>query len=257
MRSTRPLPILLLLTCIASACATDHGDDPPAPSDDSGSKPKPTGPLREVKCVDQQIGALSLLDEPTDAVVRDESMSNGAFQSFLDTTAGGLEPSKSFTYVRFSEEGLQRVAIGDEDAFSSLDWDMALRRFVIRLNSGVSGPGDVKGARTRPNTTFESLTSVPDGVEYREEEYFSDDCDLISDSGIGSPATALASFWSYMSCVAMTHNVYVIETQDMRHVKFEVLGYYPPANQKICDDTGMVPNPTGAGNMRIRWAYLD
>jgi hypothetical protein len=255
MRSTRPLLILLLVACFASACTTNH--DNPSTGDDTAAKPKPKGPLREVKCVDAQIGALSLLDEPSDAVVRDESMDNGVYESFLDTSAGGLNPSKSFSYVRFSEKGLQRVAISDEDAFTSLDWDMALRRFVIRLNSGVSGPGDVKGARTRPNTTFESLSSVPDGVEYREEEYFSDDCELISDSGIGSPATALASFWSYVTCVAMTHNVYVIETQDMRHVKFEVLGYYPPGNQKICDDTGKVPNPTGAGNMRIRWAYLD
>jgi hypothetical protein len=255
MRSTRPLPFLLLLTALVSACATDH-DNPPV-SGDAAAKPKPPAPLRDVKCVDEQIGKLSLLDEPSDAVVRDESVSNGTYVSFLDTMAGGFETSQSFSYVRFSDRGLQRVAISDEDAFTSLDWDMALRRFVIRLNSGVSGPGDVKGARTRPNTTFESVTSVPDGLDYREEQYFSDDCELISDSGIGSPATALASFWSYVSCVAMTHNVYVIETQDMRHVKFEVLSYYTPANQKICDDTGMVPNPTGAGNMRIRWAYLD
>src|SRR5262249_14356050 len=154
------------------------------------------------------------LDEPSDAVVRDESMMNGTFNSFLDTMAGGLNPSKSYTYVRFSEKGLQRVEIGDEDAFGSLDWDLAVRRFVIRLNSGISGPGEVKGARTSPNTKFDDLKSVPSGLEYRVEEYFSEDCQLISDSGIGSPATALASFWSYKSCVMMTHTVYVIETQD-------------------------------------------
>jgi hypothetical protein len=57
----------------------------------------------------------------------------------------------------------------------------------------------------------------------------------------------------------MTHNVYVIALKEpkQRHVKLEVLSYYVPENQKICDETGAVPMPTGAGNMRIRWAFLD
>src|SRR5258708_5284074 len=119
MSSTRPLPTLLLLACVASACATDHGD--PLATGDSPAKPKPTGPLRDVKCVDEQIGKLSLLDTPSDAVVRDENMNGKTFESFVDTMAGGLSPSKSFSYVRFSDKGLQRVAISDEDAFTSLD----------------------------------------------------------------------------------------------------------------------------------------
>lgn len=256
MRSTRLLSIVLILACVPSACAVDHGDDPPAGAA-ANTADKPKGPVREVTCIDDQIKELMLFDTPSDAVVKDESMVDGTFNSFLDTMAGGLNASKSFTYVKFTEKGLQRVAVSDEDAFTSLDWDIAVRRFVLRLNSGVSGPADVKGARTSPGTKFADLTSVPDGLDYRVEEYFSEECQLISDSGIGSPATALASFWSYKSCVMMTHNVYVIETQDARHVKFEVVGYYPPDKQKTCDDTGMVPNPPEAGNMRFRWGYLD
>jgi hypothetical protein len=41
-----------------------------------------------------------------------------------------------------------------------------------------------------------------------------------------------------------------------RHVKFEVLSYYTPENQKVCDQTGKVPMPSGAGNMRLRWDFL-
>jgi HmuY protein len=180
------------------------------------------------------------------------------FHTLIDATGGGLAPSKSYVYARFSDTGLKAVAISDEDAFSSLGWDIAVRRYVIRLNSGVSGPGDVTAARTQPKTDFDTLKSVPSELDYRTEEYFTDSCDFVSDgSGIGTPATALASFWSYQACVAMTHNVYVVALPDERHVKLEVLSYYAPDKQLTCDETGMVPMPSGAGSMRIRWAYLD
>jgi hypothetical protein len=63
----------------------------------------------------------------------------------------------------------------------------------------------------------------------------------------------------YPMCVQMTHNVYVIALKEPkeRHVKLEVLSYYTPDKQKICDETGQVPMPSGAGNMRIRWAFID
>ena len=57
----------------------------------------------------------------------------------------------------------------------------------------------------------------------------------------------------------MTHNVYIVETTrpKKRHVKLEVMSYYYPDRQQICDETGMVPMPSGAGNMKWRWAFID
>jgi hypothetical protein len=107
-------------------------------------------------------------------------------------------------------------------------------------------------------TDFEALESAPEDLAYRTEEYFTDDCDLVPDgSGIGAPGTALASFWSYAGCVAMTGNVYVLDLGDGSAVKLEVLAYYSPEAQEICNETNEVPMPSGAGNVRIRWAFLD
>jgi hypothetical protein len=254
MSSMRAISVAIIMTCASAACGDDDTDNGGGGNPDAGAM------LREVSCIDESFEALTLHEEPNDATVREESKDGDTFNSFIDASGGGSAPTKSFVYVKFTEEGLKRVDVSDEDAFSSLDWDLASRRFVLRLNSGVSGPGDVTAARTAPRTEFDSVAKVPEDLDFRTEEYFTDNCEFISDgSGIGSPGTALSSFWSYSACVAMTHNVYVLALQDERHVKLEVMSYYTPSNQEICDETGTLgrPETAGPGNMRIRWAFLD
>ncbi len=67
----------------------------------------------------------------------------------LNATAGGLgaapgDPENKFTY--FSLKTGKVIDISDEDSKSSTDWDIAFKRTNIKLNGGVSGPGDVQGA---------------------------------------------------------------------------------------------------------------
>jgi hypothetical protein len=104
------------------------------------------------------------------------------------------------------------------------------------------------------------LDAPPDGLEYRSEQYYTDSCELVPDgSGLGSPGTALQSFWEYPGCVKMTGNVYVVELASGRHLKLTVTSYYDPAVQETCQSTDTIDMtaPTGAGNLRIRWAFLD
>jgi hypothetical protein len=215
----------------------------------------------DVPCIDESFQDLGLFETVNAAAVTDESLDGAdSFITHIDTTAGGMTPTESFVYVRFTDTGLEKLDISDDDAFSDTDWDLGLRRFVIRLNSGVSGPSCVTAGRTAPGTTFDGLTEVPDGLQYRTEEYFTADCGYVSDgSGIGSPGTALASFWTYPGCVQMTGNVYVVQRADGRHVKLQVLSYYEPDVQQICQDTGALPPnmPSGSGNIRIMWSFLD
>lgn len=227
---------------------TDHDD---ADDDD--------GPVREVQCTDQSVMMLSLFDVPAAGKVREEG-SGDDFVTFIDATGGGMTATQSYVYARFTDKGLEKLDLTDEDAFKSTKWDIAFRRYIIRLNSGVSGPGDVKGGRTAPNTKFADLKDVPDGIELRTEEYFQgDSCEFIPDgSGLpGAPASALASFWSYKMCLEMTKNVYILELPKGKHVKLEVLAYYDLANQKLCDETGQINIPSNAGNIRVQWSYLD
>ena len=210
-------------------------------------------------CQDQQIAQLLLRTAPNLATITEEGVIPGEYSTLIDATAGGLNTPLGFVYVRFTAAGLVRVDLGDEDALESTDWDLAIRRYVIRLNSGVSGPSCVVGARTAPGTSFDSLTAPANDLIYRTEEYFTPGtCEFVPDtSGIGAPGSALASFWTYPGCVAMTGNIYVIQLADGHHVKLEVLSYYFPNVQDTCNRTGAVPTPSGGGNIRIRWAMLD
>jgi hypothetical protein len=244
--------LLLVPAAIAAACASDASSDSDGAAADAGV-------IRDVTCVDQSISQLMLFEAPSPNPITAESAKDGVFQSFIDATGGGLRVTQSFVYARFTPGGLEKVSVGDEDAFRSVAWHIAFRRYVIRLNGGVSGPGTVTGARTRPDTQFETLTvaPTPDEIPYRTEEYFTDTCEYVPDGGIGSPATALVSFWKYQQCVQMTGNVFVLALPDNRHVKLQVMSYYAPEPQRTCDQTGKVPSESGAGSVRIRWAFLD
>ena len=55
----------------------------------------------------------------------------------------------------------------------------------------------------------------------------------------------------------MSGYVYVVALTNGRHVKLQVLSYYPPEIQAMCEETGTVPMPSGAGALRVRWAFLD
>jgi len=230
---------------------------------DAGPPAVDGGPLPECEgeaatCVDEQIVMLTLFEDPNDDSITNEDLGDGLWRTTIDSTGGGFMPTKSYRYLVFTDTGMEGVALDDYDAFEREDWDIAARRFVLRLNSGVAGPSCVQGARTMGGTEIETLDAVPDGLSYRTEAYYADDCSFISDgSGIGSPGTALSSFWTYASCVQMTGNVYVIQLANGRHVKLEVETYYSPDAQATCDETGTAPMPSGSGNLQILWGFLD
>lgn len=210
-------------------------------------------------CSDEQIALLELSDDASGGPIAEESDEPGVFISHIDATAGGFNGNLGYTYARFTDEGLLPVDLSDEDALESTEWDIAARRFILRLNSGVSGPSCVLGGRTVPGTEFDALTEVPAGVILRAEQYFTEEgCEYVPEtSGIGSPQTVLSSYWSYPGCVAMTDNIYVVQLASGRHLKLQVLSYYSPSAQETCDETGAAPMPSGSGNVRIKWAFLD
>jgi hypothetical protein len=219
------------------------------------------GPLcdpAEVGCTEESVLMLSLFPDANDAAI--ENSADGAgFASHVDATAGGPTPTLAYVYARFTDGGLERVDIGDEEAFDSMEWDIAFRRFIIRLNSGVSGPSCVEAARTPGDTDYDSLTTTDDTLAYATEAYFTEACGYVPDgSGLATPGTVLQTFWEYPGCVQMTGNVFVIRLANGRQVKLTVTAYYDVAYQEMCDSASMIgAGPTGAGNLRMRWAFLE
>lgn len=238
----------LLLAGLLGACGPAQEDTPKEPQRCAASP---------VRCTEQSIDDLDLLTTVSTGEIREEGTVSGEFLTYVDARGGGLSPTQSYTYVRFTPQGLSRVSVDDQAALASADWDLALRRYVIRVNSGVAGPSCTAVARTSPGTTFDSVKAVDASWTFRTESYFDDACELaVDNSGIGAPATQLAEFWTYKSCLAMTGNVYVVRLADGRHVKLQVMSYYDPAPQQVCNDTGKVPSPSGSGQIRVKWAFL-
>lgn len=247
------------LGVLLGACA---GDEPGTDGDtDSGGTTGPAAVCTEqtpVPCTDQMILDLSLHGDKvaTDAEVSDE-VDGADFVTFIDATAGGFgnETQNPWVYVRFTEDGAERVDIDDETALESMDWHLAARRFILRLNGGVSGPSCV-GAAAFLEKSYEELTEVPSDVNFVLDEYYTPapDCTIINDSsGLeGSPQVALGAWWEYPGCVATTDVPFLVQLDDGHVIKLRVEQYY--TDQPTCN-ADHIPSGESA-NIKLRWTFL-
>ncbi len=259
----------LVLSGLLAACGdssaqgggSEGGSEPGGGNEGGGSTVDPvcTDPT-EVACEDDVILQMNLKADPTTTGITSDADGSG-FLSVVDATAGGAfnaDPD-SYTYGKFTDAGLEQVQISDEEAITSMEWDIAFRRYVGRINSGNSGPSCVTAARLPGTPDYDATTSVPDDLTFRTDTYFTESCELIAD-GTGlenSPATALSSYWTYPGCVQMTGNVFILELASGRHVKLTVTHFYTEAAQEQCQTQGTVPmTNTGSGTIQVRWAFL-
>ncbi|WP_437587237.1 HmuY family protein [Sorangium sp. So ce1000] len=230
-----------------------QGGGPPAGA--ACSEPTP------VPCEDEVFQQMNLQATVARGEISNEQDGAG-FRSFVDATAGGAFASDpdAYVYARFTDAGLEKVEISDEASLLSMEWDIAFRRYVLRINSGHSGPSCVMAARLPGTPDYDALTEVPGAPRLRSDEYFTESCELIPDgSGLESPATALSGYWTYPDpgCVKMTGLVYVLRLADSRRLKLTVTHFYNEQTQAQCQETGRVPmEGTGAANLQLRWAFL-
>ena len=212
--------------------------------------------LIPVECEDDLILELGLQDTISEGDVS-TTLEGNDFITSVDATAGGYQNAASnpWIYIKFTDQGAQKVDISDEDALESADWDMSLKRFLVRLNGGDSGPSCV-GAAVFLEESYASLTSVPDGISYVLDDYYTVDCSFINDSsGLpDSPQTAMSPWWEYPGCVATTGYPFIIQLADSRLVKLVVESYYAE-NQENCNTNGAMGS--GSANFSLRWTFLD
>lgn len=249
----------LALTSALVACASPN---PPPTSTDAAdtadvvdATPVYRCEPREVPCVETSISQLDLLTDPNTGTITTEGN-----LTVIDATAGGRRPTESYLYARFTSEGLVKVALNDEEALASTEWDIAFRRSVIRLNSGVSGPSCVEATEAPEGSTYEGLSRVAASTQFRRESYFTPvNCYFASDGqGINGPGTVLAGFWRFANnCLQMTGETFLVRLRDDRVVKLQVVGYYNVDAQRTCDEGGEVPmTDNGAATVRLRWSFV-
>lgn len=211
-------------------------------------------------CSDQSIMSLDLKSTVAPGLVMNTADGAG-WRSTIDSRGGGLTPTESYVYAKFTANGLVKLdTLSDMTALDSMDWDIAFRRFIVRVNSGDSGPGCVV-AQSFTAGTYNTITTVPSGFTGGADDFLTraPQCTFVDDgSGLTtSPRTALAAFYLYTSCVSMTNVPFVVQTMDGRHVKLVVNTYYSTeAGQDACNTSGSTGGAIG-GTMRVRWQYLD
>lgn len=246
---------LLVSLPLAAVLFVGCSSDPDDTTSSSSSNAPACMPTMPIPCEDQVVQQMNLKDKVAPGLITDAPDGEG-FWSTIDATAGGFNYTDSYVYAKFTDKGLVKVDLTDEDSITSMDWDIAFRRYVIRINSGYSGPSCVTAARV--TTAYDGLTSAPADAPFVTDEHFSAACEMIPEgSGLpGSPATALHGFWTYKNCVQMTGNVYVVKKADGTAVKLTVTDYYEPTVQEQCNTTGAVPMGTPGAMIRMRWALL-
>lgn len=256
------LPFVLLLACGKSAgdsgTTGDDGSGGTGATDGTGgpdADPTCTEPVA-VSCVDALISDLSLHDDKVSEGEVTTTTEGIDFVTVVDASAGGYSnaTNNAWVYIKFGETGAQKVEIDDEAALESMDWDMALRRFIVRLNGGSSGPSCV-GSAALLEGEYASLERVPDGIPFALDDFYTDDCTIINDSsGLpGSPQVAMGSWWSYSSCVATTGVPHLVQLADGHVLKMVVETYYG-TGQEDCNSGGSGYDDSGI--ITLRWQML-
>ena len=251
------LSLALLPVSFVLACPTE--EEPPPP----GIEPVCEEPT-EPPCRDETLASIDV--NPT--AVGEGAITNTAdgdgYETHVDAVAGGMNGTGAYVYGRFTDDGLEKVEVTDDDSFGSMDWDIGVRRFVVRLNSGDGGPSCVGAANLGTSQGFDEVDGVPEGAEFQTEEFMNASCELVPDgSGLETaPGVLLQNFWDYTAenCLGMTGNVYIVQLASGRHLKLEVTQYYdPPEAQQACQDGeyGDFSGTKESGNVHLRWAFLD
>jgi hypothetical protein len=90
------------------------------------------------------------------AACEDEATGPGTDVVEGTLTIDATDPA-AFTYVTFADGGSE---VSVPDPATATDWVLAFRRFSVKLNGGVAGPGDVAAANLMNNAGADSATVV-------------------------------------------------------------------------------------------------
>lgn len=225
------------LSALWAAAPGCHHEEP---CDDAGTPADmtPPRPLCELPFDVRPIDTVS-----TGAVTVSESPAgSGVWTAEVDATAGGSRDYGKNPFIYLDLIGNKKVEIDDVAARKSSAWDIALKRWQIKINSGDSGPGGVLLSRV-DNKTLADVKTAPT-VGFEQDLYFNDKCEAQLDP-IGGLATLVSDWYTYemgTNRLIPKTEVWVLKRRDGKgHIKVQLTGYYK----------GMA-----GGNYTLTWGYL-
>lgn len=178
---------ILLLLAAASvalaavpACSIEAGNSttitPPASTADAGTTEDDSGIAGgQTQCTAARKSHLVPIAKVSTGEVKVISEADGVTTLYVDASAGGAMESATSPRVYIKLVG-ERVDVNDNDAFTSADWDLALKRVDIYTNSGDAGPG--KGGAAKISKAFDKVTAADaDAAELAPEQFFDENCE--------------------------------------------------------------------------------
>lgn len=142
----------------------------------------------------------------------------------IDATAGGSAEAGKNPYLYLDLINKKTVQITDVQSLSSGDWDIAFKRWQIKINSGDSGPGSVT-TLYEDGKDLAEVKTAPVG-KYEADHYFDDKCKVQLDP-IGGLQTAMSDWYDYTMMVKPWKRTYVLKRRDGKgHIKLQIMSYY-------------------------------
>ncbi len=258
MRSTAGLVLALL---VSSGCHYYFGDDDESGADgddgvaddggggdgaDDGFDAGPAEPDAPATCDPiallpdgyrpvAEVSAGAVTNEP-DPVLPD------VFTTTVDASAGGSagQAAQPFVYLDLEAEGgAGKVEVDDVASFEATDWDIALKRFVIRSNSGDSGPADAEVASVQSEElTFDD--DVPSD-RFSDDDWSGSDCVL--EQANGGPRTRFTNWYRVQAGRFEAQPVvHLVRLGGGRYAEIDVVTYY-----------GDEADPNKSGIYVLRW----
>lgn len=226
--------LLAAATLFVGACSDDDPGEgapdagaPDASTPDAGTPDASEGPDAD-PCADPT-AALPTNYRPIDAV------STGVVEvvdstATIDASAGGGADvaDTPFVYLKFTADGLIKVDITDVDSYDNATWDLAIKRFVFRVNGGDSGTGGVSVAIVAAETLAD-VTELPPEDAFITDDWFSEECTLNVGQTGGEPATALVNWYDYdfaNNVLSPKAEVYVLKLSDGSVITLDIKDYY-------------------------------
>ncbi|MBL8636858.1 MAG: HmuY family protein [Myxococcales bacterium] len=188
----------------------------------------------DVRAIDKiATGAVTITPAPSDPA---------SYNAEVDAVAGGSMKASENPFVYIDLINRKKVEITDVQADNSKDWDIAFKRWQIKINSGDSGPGGVTVSRVAGKTLSE-VTSAPTDM-YKADSYFDEKCKFSFDP-IGGIGTELSDWYEYESGTSRLvpkKEVWVLKRRDGKgHIKVQLSSYY---------------KGTTSANYSLSWSYL-
>jgi hypothetical protein len=171
--------------------------------------------------------AITLVDKVTPGNVTLLSDTAGEKLIYVDASTGGIGGQDIQPWVYLSLRTGKRVDLTDLEALTSTAWDLALKRAVLRTNSGDSGPGAGGALSIMQSYTKLSVANTA-ALTLEVETWFDSDCTLLTDA----TGSVLTTFGGWSLYDETTHQLspapwpYVVRGADGALYKLAILDYY-------------------------------